>query len=317
MSFSQEVKAEIAEKLPADRHCMAAELYGLFVINGLIRRKGEKKRFLFETENQTAARICFTLSKKACRMCANIRVSGTRNLRFTLAFEGRAAGELSELLLSDLSRSERRDCLLRQSCCKKAFLKGCFLAAGSVSDPNRSYHLEFISSNREAAETIQSVLDFFGLHSGIVGRKNSFITYIKDGGDIVTALNLMEAPKALLNMENVRILKEVRGSVNRRVNCETANITKTVDAAQLQIKDIEFIRESAGLHTLSKSLREAADIRLRYPDASLTELGAFLDPPVGKSGMNHRFRKLRELAENIRNQRQDENRDRINKEELW
>ena len=128
------------------------------------------------------------------------------------------------------------------------------------------------------------------------------VVYLKEGSQIVDILNIMEAHVALMNLENVRILKEMRNSVNRKVNCETANISKTVNAAVKQLADIEYIRETAGLSYLPENLKEMALLRLEYPDAPLAELGTYLNPPVGKSGVNHRLRRISEMADSLRQQ---------------
>ena len=141
---------------------------------------------------------------------------------------------------------------------------------------------------------------YFGIEAKIILRKKYFVVYIKESESIVELLNVMEAPVALMNLENLRILKEVRNSINRKVNCEAANITKTVNAASRQIEDIELLRDTLGLSNLPLALRQMAEVRLSYPDASLKELGDYLEPPVGKSGVNHRLRKLSELAEKYR-----------------
>ena len=141
------------------------------------------------------------------------------------------------------------------------------------------------------------------MNAGIVARKRNSVVYLKDSGEIVEALGLMEAPGALMELENVRILKDMRNSVNRQVNCEAANISKTVEAAMKQVAEIEYIRDTAGLDSLPEHLREMAEIRLKYPDAALKELGEYLNPPVGKSGVNHRLRKLSEYAGELRGAR--------------
>ena len=131
-------------------------------------------------------------------------------------------------------------------------------------------------------------------------RKKNIIVYLKEGDRIVDALNVMDAPVALMELENVRILKDMRNNVNRKVNCETANINKTVSAAVKQRNDIEYIRDTVGLSGLPEGLRDVALTRLAYPDASLKELGELLEEPVGKSGVNHRLRKLSEMADKLR-----------------
>lgn len=169
-----------------------------------------------------------------------------------------------------------------------------------MSDPHKSYHFEFVCTTREQAEQLRELILDFEMDAKIVQRKKYFVVYLKEGDQIVNMLNVMEAHIALMNLENVRIIKEMRNSVNRQVNCETANINKTVNAAVRQIEDIEFIRDKIGLNELPEHLRKMAEVRLEYPEAPLKELGAYLTPPVGKSGVNHRLRKLCEIADNMR-----------------
>ena len=169
-----------------------------------------------------------------------------------------------------------------------------------MSDPKKSYHFEIVCSLSEAAEKIREVICSFGLDAKIVRRKNSYVVYLKEGSQIVDILNVMEAHVALMELENVRILKEMRNSVNRKVNCETANINKTVSAAVKQIEDITYLRDTVGFDHLPDNLVEAAVARLENPDATLKELGEALDPPVGKSGINHRLRRLSEMADKAR-----------------
>ena len=188
----------------------------------------------------------------------------------------------------------------KNSCCKRAFLRDSFLCVGSISDPNKGYHLEFDCSLEAQALFLQSLIESFDIEARIVRRKKYYVLYVKEGAGIVDLLNIMEAPVSLMNLENLRIVKEMRNSINRRVNCEVANITKTVNAATKQIEDITFIKDHYGFNKLQESLRQMAEVRLEHPDATLLELGTYLDPPVGKSGVNHRLRKLSELADKIR-----------------
>lgn len=169
-----------------------------------------------------------------------------------------------------------------------------------MSDPQKSYHLEFVCTDEDKARQLQSVIQGFDIEAKIVLRKKYYVVYLKEGSGIVDLLNVCEAPIALMKLENLRIVKEMRNSVNRRVNCETANITKTVNAATRQIEDIIYIRDHYGLENLPEPLSQMAEVRLENPDAPLKELGEYLDPPVGKSGVNHRLRKLSELADRIR-----------------
>ena len=169
-----------------------------------------------------------------------------------------------------------------------------------MSNPNKSYHFEIVCKTGEQAEQLKELMIAFETDAKIVERKGHYVVYLKEGAQIVDMLNVMEAYVSLMNLENVRILKEMRNSVNRQVNCETANINKTVSAAVRQIEDINILQDAIGLDNLPDNLREMAYLRLEYPDAPLKDLGQYLDPPVGKSGVNHRLRKLSELADKYR-----------------
>ena len=149
---------------------------------------------------------------------------------------------------------------------------------------------------------LRDLINSFNLRSKVIQRKNSFIIYIKESEQISDLLSIMGAHSALFELENIRIMKEMRNNVNRLVNCETANLSKTVNAAVRQVESIKFIQSEIGLKRLPKNLREIAELRLNYPDESLKELGEMLDPPVGKSGVNHRLRKIEKIAGELRNE---------------
>ena len=185
------------------------------------------------------------------------------------------------------------------------------MTAGSITDPNKSYHFEIAAGSESRAEGIMSMLSAFGIESKHTIRKRSHIVYIKESSQIADILNIMEAHVALMNLENVRILKEIRNSVNRKVNCEAANITKTTEASYRQQQDIIYIRDNMGFGNLSEQLREIAAMRIEHSDASLKELGMMLHPPLGKSGVNHRLRKLSEIANELRRQKEETH---VNKE---
>ena len=190
--------------------------------------------------------------------------------------------------------------LVQRSCCKRAYIRGAFLVSGSMSDPQKSYHFEIVCSSEKQAEQLCILMREFVPDAKVVRRKKYYIVYIKEGAQIVDILNVMEAYTSLMDLENVRIVKEMRNTVNRKVNCETANINKTVGAAVRQIEDIRLIERKLGLSSLADNLREIAEARLEHPDTPLKELGEYLSPPVGKSGVNHRLRKLSEIAEQLR-----------------
>ena len=187
--------------------------------------------------------------------------------------------------------------LVRRPCCKKAYLRGLFLRAGSISDPEKMYHLEFACESRDFAIRLKEILSSYNLRAKIVERKGHSVVYLKDSSQIADFLALIQANTSLFSLENTMIVKDVRNAVNRKVNCETANIQKTVSASLTQIEAIEYIRDHIGFEKLPESLREIARVRLENPDDSLEKLGLRLNPPVGKSGVNHRLRKLKAIAE--------------------
>ncbi len=185
---------------------------------------------------------------------------------------------------------------LSRKCCKRAFLRGLFLAQGTMSDPEKTYQLEIDCVNEGFAAFTADLLSDLDIHAKRIERRGHSVVYLKEGDEIVRFLALLQANRSVLDLENIRVVKDVRNVVNRRVNCETANLQKSVSASVSQIEDIRFIEEHIGLEHLPASLREIAIIRLQNPDATIEELGTFLDPPVGKSGVNHRLRRLREIA---------------------
>ncbi len=287
MSFSSEVKDELAKKISPARHCQLAELAAIMSGCGQYG-KDEAGNYTigFQTENEAVVRKGFTLLKKTYNIETDVSISR----------------EQMQELLSKIGNPEEpvNPLLIKNSCCQRAFLRGTFLGCGSMSDPKKGYHLEFVCIHEGKAKQLQGIMQEFDIEAKIVLRKKYYVVYLKEGEGIVDLLNVCEAPVSLMNLENLRILKEMRNSINRRVNCEAANITKTVNAATRQIEDIEYIRVHYGFHNLPENLRQIAEVRLENPDVPLKELGEFLSPPVGKSGVNHRLRKLRELAERIR-----------------
>ncbi len=287
MSFSSEVKEELNKHISMARHCQIAELAAMMHLCGQYGRDENGNYTIgFQTENDSVITKGFTLLKKT----------------FNIDTDGFISEEQMSDFLAKIGNLEEpvSGLLIKNACCQRAFLRGAFLSVGSMSDPQKGYHLEFVCTDEGKAEQLRSVIQSFGVDAKIVLRKKYHVVYLKEGSGIVDLLNICEAHKALMEFENLRILKEMRNSVNRRVNCETANITKTVNAATRQIEDIEYIRDHYGFQNLPENLRQIAEIRLEYPDAPLKELGGYLNPPVGKSGVNHRLRKISELAERIR-----------------
>jgi DNA-binding protein WhiA len=206
----------------------------------------------------------------------------------------------------DIRKAMSHPMLLTMECCRRSYLRGAFLAAGSISAPEKYYHLEIVCPDSDVAETIRNTMRNLGLYAKIAVRKGSNVVYLKEGEQIVQVLGEMGAGYALMNLENVRILRDMRGRINRQVNCETANLGKAVATGVRQKEDILYIRDHAGLGSLPKQLREMAEVRLAYPDVPLKDLGEYLDPKIGKSGVNHRLKKLSSIASELRKQKAED-----------
>ena len=289
MSFSTEVKEELVRTVPGSRHCQLAELAAIVHFGCRIcEDKDGHRKIVLHSENEAVAKKYFTLCKKTF-------IIGTGTEKILQAMKVFDGDKQVRLLQEGVSHI-----LIKNSCCRRAYLRGAFLCTGSISDPQKGYHLDFVCDHETQALQIQEVLHSFELEAKIVRRKKYYVVYLKEGAGIVDLLNVIGAHLSLMNLENLRIEKEMRNSINRQVNCETANITKTVNAASKQIEDIQLIQKRIGLSGLPDNLREMALVRLSHPESSLQELGGYLNPPVGKSGVNHRLRKLNELAEKIR-----------------
>ncbi len=310
MSFSAKTKSEMARIVSEKACCQKAELAALIRMDGIIQiSAGNRVTLNISTENAAIARKVFSLLKnlfnihtevmmrKGIRLKKNnsylVRVAEPDKVRLILKSIGvlDVEGDLAEGIDQEL---------LKKECCRRSYLRGVFLGGGSVSDPEGDYHLEIITNDLKHAEAICRLIRKYKLHAKIGTRKNWQVVYLKGSEAIVDMLSIMGAHTALLNFENVRIVKDMRNKVNRLVNCETANLNKTVNAALRQVENIRFVVKTFGLETLPDGLREMAELRLLYPEVSLKELGELMNPPIGKSGVNHRIRKLEKMAEKLR-----------------
>ncbi len=276
MSFSSEVKSELKTIVPESRHCQIAELAAFRDLLRVAERAVELNDLLF------------TLYKRAFNIGVDVHTNGKRTLDEALFGN------------EDVKAALTHGSVLRLDCCRRAYLRGAFLAAGSVSSPEKAYHLEILAPTEEKAEKIRSVMLKEGLDSRIVLRKKDYVVYLKEADQIVTLLGAMGANISFLNLESIRVMKDMRGRVNRSVNCETANLDRVINSAVRQCEDIRLIAEVKGLTTLSPTLREMAELRLRYPEASFSELGKMTEPRIGKSGVHHRLRKLGAIAQELR-----------------
>ncbi len=329
MSFSTKVKKEIGKHIGSGRHCQIAELLAFCLAAGEVELLEDGVTFIVRPETELVAdKICRLTELlfgdeiiwKQHEKCIVIDdKQQVDKLLLTLKLSDYVdfleEDWLDEEELQDIEENDityvsskgvsLQNChfprqVVQKDCCKKSFIRGMFLAAGSVNDPNKAYHFEIVVKNLDMAQAVKEIINSFQLEAKVVKRKKYYVVYLKEGSMIVDILNVMEAYVSLMDMENIRILKDMRNDINRRVNCETANIKKTVSAARKQIEDIEYIEKTKGLKYLNETLRELAQLRLEEPDANLAELGEMLNPPVSKSGVNHRLRKISSIADSLR-----------------
>jgi DNA-binding protein WhiA len=313
MSFSAKVKGEVCRIGELTREEAKAELAAVMKVSGTLSLGGNKQlSFIVTTENPPIARRVFKLLKQYFNVHTKLLVKKSNsfkknNIYMVVITEEmgvrsilREMGVLkgSEGIISlDYGIPQE---IIQEEETKKAYIRGSFLGGGSISNPEKTYHLEFVTHNSDYADELSKLINSFGLGSKVIQRKGSYVVYIKEGEQIIDLLNIIGAHSSLLELENVRIMKEMRNNVNRLVNCETANLSKTVNAAIRQVESIKLIQKELGLQRLPKNLREIAELRLIYPDESLKELGDLLNPPVGKSGVNHRLRKIEKIADELR-----------------
>ena len=317
MSFSADVKDEVSRVISTARHCRIAELAAIFSMCGSVMiSANDNYAIKITTENVLVARKFYKLVKMVFEVNAEITIKPGKKLNkgniYTIIIRKNdsAVKILKAFRILDENMNIQGNVvtgnlLTQQACCKRAFIRGAFMASGSISDPARFYHFEIVCDCEEKAVQLRDMINSFDLNAKVVMRKKNYVVYIKEGTQIVEALNIIEAHVSMMDLENVRILHEVRNTVNRRVNCETANLKKTVTTARKQIKDIEYIRDTIGLSSLKEGLEEVARARLENPDMPLKNLGLLLSEPVGKSGVNHRLKKISEIAESLRDNKEE------------
>lgn len=311
MSFAGEVKKELCERGGGQKALCRAELSALFFLGSELK-KGEKGQTIlrFSSENPLIAKKCFTFLKKSFNMSLRVSEGEKTEGRRTVFFVMLETEESVRTVLRALGLRPRSedvppyyewDCgILKNSNCKRAWIRGLFLMDGTINDPAKSYHFEIGLPDLQMADFLINCIGEFTRKPKLMRRKQRWVVYVKDGTQIADLLTVMEAHVSLMQYENERVVKEVRGSVNRRVNCEVSNLNKTLAAARKQAEDIAYIRERIGLEQLPENLKEIARLRLENTEASLQELGEMLHPPLGRSGVNHRLKKLCEIAEGLR-----------------
>ena len=312
MSFSLDVKNELAHVMPEKKCCMLAEIAGFIRMCGTISPVGGgKMKLMLITENPATLRHYKKLIKEYYDVDANIEVGEAagpkRGKIYVLTMDDRA-DQLAEPILRETGMLLVRggmnyfsdgiyDTLTKSKCCRKAYLRGLFLGSGTISDPQKSYQLEFICSSRVLAADIRKLINtFVDLKPKIASRGKNYIVYVQESAQVGDMLNIMGAHNQFFELEGVRMMKDARNRANRISNCDNANMDKTLNAAQKQIEAIKRLTDEIGMKCLPEKLREVAQNRLDHPDATLQELADMMDPPMKKSGLNHRLQKLLELA---------------------
>jgi len=306
-SFCIQVKNGLARQAEVRPCCLRAELAACARILGSMRIGNGHDALLLASENPAVARRMFKMARRLGWQADILVRLCTRPRQRRLFVVQAPLRQQNIFLLQELGLADRKGRLtdrlegrlLDRNCCRRAYLRGCFLGSGFLNQPGHGYHLEFVFDSDEAAGELQEILAQFGLHPSRRKRKENYLVYLKEADQVGEFLRLIGATTGVLAFENGRILKDMRNQVNRLVNCETANVGKAVDAGLRQVEMISQIQRCAGLKLLPPQLQALALLRLSHPEATLQELGRLLDPPLGKSGVNHRFRRLRLIAEQM------------------
>lgn len=306
MSFAAETKHELTQ-LDVKSCCARAELAALTRMNGFISIRSKQLELDISTENAAIARRIYRLIKQNYDYSIEILVRRKMRLKknnvYIVRMKKEAQSFLNDLKILDKNLMFTREIdpeLIKKPCCRRSYLRGAFLAGGSLNHPESSYHLEIFSNYEEHTYSLAELMNTFHLNVKVLPRKNGYIIYMKEGEKITEFLSIIGAHQALFYFEDIRIVKDMRNSVNRLVNCETANLNKTVSAAMKQIENIRLIERTIGLDQLPGKLREIAELRIKHPDVTLKELGELVKgEPISKSGINHRFRKIEAIAKQL------------------
>lgn len=313
MSYSSQTKEELCRFEPDSVCCLLAELSGIVCAAGsVIYRGGGDKRLSIETENNAVARRAFRLLREVFDVQPQLVTLKRSRLGGRSAYRIEISGSEASFVLEGCGiemgqrRGVPREITVRK-CCRMSFLRGVFLACGSVTDPEKEYHLEFVLEDEAFAAALQRLIARFSLSAHLTKRRAMALVYLKGQSEITDMLSIFGAQSARFAMEDAYIRKELRNNANRAVNCDSANVQRAVTAASRQTGAIERVLAAKGRESLPPALRETAALRLAHPEMSLEELGRLCDPPVGKSGINHRLRKLEIMAQELDGQETAEN----------
>lgn len=306
MSFASEVKKELTT-LEVHREHAKAELAALIRMNGSLSLHNQTFVLNVQTENAAIARRIYSLLKDHYHVQSELLVRRKMKLKKNNIYIVRLK-EKTKLILDDLGIMENMmvhghvsNEIMGNAQKMRSYLRGAFMAGGSINNPETSrYHLEIFSIYEEHNQDICDMLNYYHLNGRTLQRRNGYIAYLKGAEHIADFLTLIGATNSMLKFEDVRIVRDMRNSVNRLVNCETANMNKTIDAASKQIENIQYIEDTVGLRALPDKLQEIAELRLKNPEISLKELGELVPSgPISKSGINHRIRKINEYADKL------------------
>lgn len=308
MSFASEMKNELT-RIEVDECCMKSELSALIKMNGAVSYFDNEWVINVQTENAAIARRIFSLIKNVYKIEIDLLVRKKMKLKKNNVYicrikkEAMAVLKNLEIFEGGLLTNRVTDEILANDCCRRSYLRGAFLAGGSVNNPETSaYHLEIATLYEDHAAELTDLMNGYGLNAKFIDRKRGYLVYLKEAEKISDYLSLIGGYQALLKFEDIRIVRDMRNSVNRLVNCETANLNKTINASMRQVENIKFIDEEIGIDELPERLREVARIRVDNQDMTLKEIGESVSTgPISKSGVNHRLRKLDDIAEKIRN----------------
>ena len=318
MSYAADIKIELTRTVPEKKCCQLAEIAGFLRFAGSITLSGGRMGIKVTTDNASAARLFIRLIKEYFGAKTALSLGEPTPLAKGRIYELTVTPEMnSEQILREVGILGVKEgsnyitdgfdaAIVRRRCCKKSALRGAFLACGSVSDPRKGYHMELVCGSEYMAQDVRRVVNSFGLRSKISRRRNKYIVYLKESEQIGDFLNVIGATAAYFKFQEVRMMKENLNKTNRIANCESANVDKQVSAAQKQLADIRVIEETKGLGALPAHLQETALMRKQHPELSLADLAELFEPPLKKSGLNHRFAKLAEEANKMRAYRSEE-----------
>lgn len=311
MSFASDVKGELARLPRGEACCARSELTAALLFSGGIAWRGRDRYAVsITTADASIVRRFFAMLKERWGIVGEIRALSGDVLHGATRYQLALSIEDSLTLLKALDLLDPAQPFglkpvppgetTRFSCCKKSFARAAFLMCGEINAPERGYHIEIAAPREELGQFLGEQLKYFGISVKNTCRKGKFVVYCKKAEEVSDMLTLLGASRAMLSMENTRVAREVRNRVNRQMNCDASNINRAVNAAEAQIRDIRTIDEELGLDKLPRTLREMAEARVQNPETSLAELGELLEPPIGKSGVNARLRRIAEIADKLR-----------------